>query len=226
MGVVKVHGVAASPYVATVLLCLEEAGAAYEVAPLDMAAREQRTQPHLARNPFGKIPAFEDGDLVLFESRAISRYVLRKYGGGDLLREGDLAEAAAVDAWVEAEAHQFHPAVAPIVRQCLIEPLIGGARDQRVVDESVGKLRAVLEVYEARLSQSAYLAGDSLSLADLAHVGFTRYLMATEYAALVEEHPSVRAWWERLAARPAVRKVTALMPVDFGIKSPPQPQSG
>ncbi|KAL6594711.1 hypothetical protein ACP70R_048449 [Stipagrostis hirtigluma subsp. patula] len=172
--------------------------------------------------PFGKIPAFEDGHIVLFESRAISRYVLRKYGGGGLLLEGDIAESAAVDAWVEAEAHQYHPAVAPIVRQCLIEPLIGGARDQRVVDENVGRLRAVLEVYEARLSRSAYLAGDSLSLADLAHVGFTRYLMATEYAALVEERPSVRAWWERLAAWPAVRKVIALMPVDFGIKSPPR----
>jgi len=49
-GVVKVYGAAASPYVATVLVCLEEAGAAYEFVPLDMAAREQKTPHHLARN--------------------------------------------------------------------------------------------------------------------------------------------------------------------------------
>ena len=49
-GAVKVYGAAASPYVVTVLMCLEEAGAAYEVVHLDMAAREQKTPHHLARN--------------------------------------------------------------------------------------------------------------------------------------------------------------------------------
>ncbi|VAH02640.1 unnamed protein product [Triticum turgidum subsp. durum] len=65
-GAVKVYGVAASPFVATVLLCLEEVGADYELLPLDMAAREQRTEPYLSRNPFGKIPALEDGELTIF----------------------------------------------------------------------------------------------------------------------------------------------------------------
>jgi len=158
----------------------------------------------------------EDGELTLFESRAIARYVLRKYsnagGGADLLREGNLEEAAMVDAWLEAEAHQYHPAVSHIVRQCVILPMIGGARDQRVVDEHAGELREVLRAYDARLGERAYLAGDFVSLADLAHFGFTHYLMRTEYAALVEERANVKAWWERLSARPAVRKVAALMP--------------
>lgn len=209
-GVVKVYGPAASPYVATVLVCLEEAGAAYEVVPVDMAARENREPHHLARSPFGKIPAFQDGDLTLFESRAISRHVLRKYkrgGGGG----GSLEEAAMVDVWLEVGAHQYEPAAAQIVRQCVILPMIGGARDQRVVDEHVERLREVLRVYDARLGERDYLAGDAASLADLAHFGFTHYLMATEYAALVEEKANVKAWWERLAARPAVRKVAALM---------------
>ncbi|KAF8762621.1 hypothetical protein HU200_009147 [Digitaria exilis] len=217
-GVVKVYGPAVSPYVATVLVCLEEAGVAYEVVPLDMAAREQKAPHHLARNlvalppscqqPFGTIPALEDGDLTLFESRAISRYVLRKYGSNagaaDLLREGNLKEASMVDTWLEVEAHQYHPA-------CVILPMIGGARDQRVVDEHAGRLGEVLRVYDAVLGERDYLAGDFVSLADVAHFGFTHYLMGTEYAALVEERPNVRAWWERLSARPAVRKVAALM---------------
>ncbi|XP_066368012.1 probable glutathione S-transferase GSTF1 [Miscanthus floridulus] len=218
--VVKVYGPAASPFVATVLVCLEEAGAAYELVPVDMAAREHKAPHHLARNPFGKIPAFQDGELTLFESRAISRHVLRKHyksaGGGDLLREGDPEGAAMVDVWLEVEAHQYEPAIAEIVRHCVILPMIGagGARDQRVVDESAGKLRAVLAAYEARLREHAYLAGGGdagVSLADLAHFGFTHYLMATDYAALVEERPAVAAWWRRIAARPAARKVAALM---------------
>ena len=48
--VVKVYGSAVSPFVATVLVCLEEAGAAYELVPVDMAARENTAPHHLARN--------------------------------------------------------------------------------------------------------------------------------------------------------------------------------
>jgi hypothetical protein len=47
---VKVYGVVASPFVATVLLCLEETGVSYELVPVDMAAREQKTEPYLCRN--------------------------------------------------------------------------------------------------------------------------------------------------------------------------------
>uniref|UniRef100_A0ACD5TWS6 Uncharacterized protein n=1 Tax=Avena sativa TaxID=4498 RepID=A0ACD5TWS6_AVESA len=172
--------------------------------------------------PFGKIPALEDGELTLFESRAISRYVLRKYGSGtrpDLLRESSLEESAMVDVWTEVEAQQYLPAISNIVRQCVIMPLIGGVRDQAVVDENVGKLGKVLDVYEARLSSSPYLAGDFFSLADLAHFAFTYCLVAgTEYAPLLEKRVSVRAWWGRIMARPAVRKVAAL--IDLGLLKP------
>ncbi|XP_037488465.1 glutathione S-transferase 4-like [Triticum dicoccoides] len=223
-GAVKVYGVAASPFVATVLLCLEEVGADYELLPLDMAAREQRTEPYLSRNPFGKIPALEDGELTIFESRAISRYVLRKYGGTgatDLLRASSLEESAMVDVWMEVEAHQYQPAIANIVRQCVILPFIGGARDQAVVDEYVGKLEKVLDVYEARLSSSPYLAGDFFSLADLVHFGFTYCLVAgTEYATLLESRASVMAWWGRIMTRPAVRKVAPLIHLGLKLSSP------
>uniref|UniRef100_A0A0D9WCU2 glutathione transferase n=1 Tax=Leersia perrieri TaxID=77586 RepID=A0A0D9WCU2_9ORYZ len=212
MGVVKVYGVAASPYVATVLVCLEEAGAAYELVPVDMAAREQKSQHHLARNPFGKIPAFEDEEVTLFESRAIQRYVLRKYNRTDLLREGNLEESAMVDVWREVEAHHYEPAISHIVRECVIKPMIGGGtRDQAIVDENVEKLKKVLEVYEKRLSDSVYLAGDFISVADLNHFPYTYFLMTTEYATLVESCTNVKAWWERLLVRPSVRKVAAML---------------
>jgi glutathione S-transferase len=124
-----------------------------------------------------------------------------------------------VDMWTEVEAHQYHPAISNIVRQCVIMPLIGGERDQAVVDENVRKLGKVLDVYEARLSSSPYLAGDFFSLADLAHFAFTYCLVAgTEYAQLLEKRASVRVWWGRIVARPAVRKVAAL--IDQGLLKP------
>ncbi|CAN6328462.1 unnamed protein product, partial [Urochloa humidicola] len=80
----KVYGPAASTNVARVLVCLEEVGAEYELVPVDMPSGEHKSPAHVARNPFGQVPAFQDGDLILSESRAISKYILRK-GGSDLI---------------------------------------------------------------------------------------------------------------------------------------------
>jgi glutathione S-transferase len=157
------------------------------------------------------------------ESRAIARHVLRKHKPG-LLGGGDPERSAMVDVWLEVEAHQFQPAAIAVVAECVFAPLLGRVRDQRVVDENVGKLRSVLEVYEARLLAAGqqngrrYLAGgDGASLADLSHFPVMHYLMGTEYGPrLVEGLPQVQAWWEELAMRPAAAKVAAYMPLGFG----------
>ncbi|CAD6272921.1 unnamed protein product [Miscanthus lutarioriparius] len=76
---VKVYGWAISPFVSRALLALEEAGVDYELVPMSRQAGDHHRPEHLARNPFGKVPVLEDGDLTLFESHAISRHVLRKH---------------------------------------------------------------------------------------------------------------------------------------------------
>ncbi|KAF7100290.1 hypothetical protein CFC21_101822 [Triticum aestivum] len=214
---VKVYGWAMSPFVARPLLCLEEAGVDYELVPMSREAGDHRQPDFLARNPFGQVPVLEDGDLTLFESRAIARHVLRKYKPELLVGDGSPESASTVDMWLEVEAHQHHPVLVAITMQCLVAPLLGNAPDQAVLDENLGKLGKVLEVYEARLSASKYLAGESVSIADLSHFPMMRYFMETEYAALVEESPHVKAWWEELKARPAARRVTEFMPPDFGL---------
>ncbi|XP_010904820.1 probable glutathione S-transferase GSTF1 [Elaeis guineensis] len=211
---VKVYGPPMSTCTARVISTLEEMGAEYEVVPIDFEAGEHKQPPHLARNPFGQVPAFEDGDLMLFESRAIARYVARKYksSGPDLLREGNLQESAMVDLWLEVESQQYNPAIAPIVYQCLVIPMRGGVADQKLIDANVEKLGKVLDVYEDHLSKTKYLAGDFFSLADLSHLPYTHYFMATPYASLFESRPHVQAWWQDLSSRPAVRKTAAAMP--------------
>ncbi|XP_037488459.1 glutathione S-transferase 4-like [Triticum dicoccoides] len=213
----KVYGWAVSPFVARALICLEEAGVDYELIPMKREAGDHLLPDFLARNPFGQVPVLEDGDLTLFESRAIARHVLRKYQPELLVGDGSPESAAMVDVWLEVEAHQYNPSAGAISIQCLLVPFLGGTRDQAIVDENVVKLRKVLEVYEARLSASKYLAGESVSLADLSHFPLMHYFMETEYASLVEERPHVKAWWEELKARPAARTVTEFMSPDFGM---------
>jgi len=214
MAPVKVFGPVMSTNVARVVVCLEEVGAEYEMVDIDFKVMEHKSPEHLARNPFGQIPAFQDGDLLLFESRAISKYVLRKYKTeeADLLREGDLKEAAMVDVWTEVDAQTYNPAISPIVYECLINPMMRGIpTNDKVVAESLEKLTKVLEVYEARLAKSKYLAGDFFSFADLNHFPYTFYFMGTPHAALFDSFPHVKAWWETIMARPAVQRMAAKM---------------
>ncbi|XP_072976001.1 probable glutathione S-transferase GSTF1 [Typha angustifolia] len=212
--VVKIYGHPTYTSTARVLVCLEEVGAEYEVVTVDLTKGEHKTPAYLARNPFGVIPALEDGEFKLFESRAISKYILRKYkgSGSDLLQEGKIEESSMVDLGVEIEAHHYNPAISPIVYQCLVVPARGGTPDQKIIDASVEAASKVLDVYEARLSTSKYLAGDSFTFADLSHFPYTHYLMAgTPYASLITSRPHVKAWWEDMAARPAFVKVAAAM---------------
>ncbi|CAD6335087.1 unnamed protein product [Miscanthus lutarioriparius] len=206
----KLYGATVSWNVTRCVVALEEAGAEYQIVPIDFATAEHKSPDHLARNPFGQVPAFQDGDLHLWESRAICMYVARKHKP-DLLREGNLKESAMVDVWLEVEANQYTAALNPILYQCLVSPMFGGTTDQKVVEENLEKLKKVLEVYEARLAKHKYLAGDFLSLADLNHVSVTLCLLATPHASLFDPYPHVKAWWDGLMARPSVQKVAALM---------------
>ncbi|XP_047060788.1 probable glutathione S-transferase GSTF1 [Lolium rigidum] len=177
MAPVKVFGSAAFTNVARVLVCLEEVGADYEIVDIDFHVKEHKGPEHLARNPFGQVPAFQDGDLMLFQSRAISRYVLSKYRTDqvNLLREGDAEESALVDVWLDVEAHQYDPVMGSVFFQHRVVPALGGMPDETIIGESVEKLRKVLYVYEARLTKHRYLAGDFVSLADVSHLPEAHY---------------------------------------------------
>ncbi|XP_037468410.1 probable glutathione S-transferase GSTF1 [Triticum dicoccoides] len=208
---VKVFGPARSTCVARVLVCLEEVGAEYELVHVHLPAGDHKGPAHLARTPFGQVPAFQDGDLILFESRAISRYVLRK-GASDLPRQRSLAEAAAVDAWLDAEAHNFDRAMSAITFQCFVVPMfMGGMTDQRVVEENLEKLKVALGVYEERLTRFKYLAGDFISLADISHCPMAHYLLASPCASVLDAYLRVKAWVDGMMDRPSVKKVMELM---------------
>nr|AKC42390.1 glutathione s-transferase [Lemna minor] len=210
MAPMKLYGATMSWNVTRCVAALEEAGSEYEIVPINFSTGEHKSPEHLARNPFGQVPALQDGDLYVFESRAICKYACRKNKPG-LLKDGDLEASALVDVWLEVEAHQYSSALSPILFEVLIKPMLGGACDQKVVEENLEKLKKVLEVYEARLSKTKYLAGDFISLADLTHVSMTLTLFATPHASVLDAYPHVKAWWTGLMERPSVQKVAALM---------------
>ncbi|XWS75702.1 hypothetical protein CRYUN_Cryun01aG0114400 [Craigia yunnanensis] len=167
--------------------------------------------------PFGTIPVTEDGDYILFESRAIMRYYAEKYKsqGTDLLGK-TIEERGQVENWLEVEAHSYNPPIYTLALQFLLFPKLGFPRDENLIKESEEKLAKVLDVYEEKLSKSKYLAGDFFSLADLSHLPFTQYLvskMGKEY--MIRSRKHVSAWWDDISSRPSWQKVLQLYPSPF-----------
>ncbi|KAI3987650.1 hypothetical protein MKX01_038800 [Papaver californicum] len=209
---VKLYGIPLSTPTATVMTCLAEKEVEYELVPVILSEGEHKTPSYLAKNPFGKIPVLEDGSVTLFESRAITAYISRKYQSGtDLIRHDNVEEAAMVGVWIEVESQNFNPPIFKIIYEILVKPYMGQTTDQSAVDANVEKAGLVLDVYEARLCNSKYLACDSFTLADLHHIPYIHYLLKTPHADLITSRAHVNAWWEDISARPSFVKVADAM---------------
>eukprot|EP01018_Ginkgo_biloba_P009469 Gb_36276 [translate_table: standard] len=208
----KVHGLPLSTFTAGVLTCLNEKEVAdYELIPVNPMTGAHKQPPFLALNPFGQIPALQDGDLTLFESRAIIKYLAQKYEGqGTNLLGNTLSEKATVEQWSQVESLHFNPPCSAIVFQIVFAPMRGGATDQSVVEANLENLGKVLDIYEERLSKSKYLAGDFFSLADLQHLSYTHYLIhVAGKGEVVNSRKHVKAWWDDISSRPSWKKVAA-----------------
>ncbi|KAL7112692.1 hypothetical protein ACP275_04G018300 [Erythranthe tilingii] len=206
---IKVHGHPVSPAARRVLLCLAEKNLDYEFVLVDLSTGQHKKEPFISINPFGQVPGFEDGDLTLFESRAITKYIAHAYADkGTPLLVADPKKMAIIGQWLEVESQKFDAAGQALSFEILIKPMKGMATDESVVDKLQAQLSAVLDIYEARLSKSKYLGGEEYSLADLHHLPIISNLFKTKVKPLFDARPHVSAWCSDLLARPAWLKVT------------------
>jgi glutathione S-transferase len=177
---------------------LEEVEQPYDVrlVPWDKFKEEA----HLARNPFGQIPTYEDGDLVLFESGAIVLHIAERFPG--LLPNDADARARAI-MWMFAALSTVEP---PIVDREVVEYLEEGKSWQgeryAMVDE---RIRARLGQLAARMGDGEWLDG-AFSAADIIMVHVLRRL---EGGTLLQEFPKLAAYVERAKTRPAYKRAFA-----------------
>ncbi|XP_019098375.1 PREDICTED: glutathione S-transferase F6-like, partial [Camelina sativa] len=157
--------------------------------------------------PFGKVPAFEDGDFKLFESRAITQYIAHNFAdkGNNLLSAGK--DMAIIAMGIEIESHEFEPVGSKLVWEQVLKPLYGMTTDKAVVEEEEAKLAKVLDVYEHRLGESKYLAADHFTLVDLHTIPVIQYLLGTPSKKLFDERTHVSAWVADITSRPSAQKV-------------------
>ncbi|KAF5731459.1 glutathione S-transferase-like [Tripterygium wilfordii] len=211
MADMKIHGSMISTATFRVLACLYEKEVHdFQFVNVDMAKGEHKKEPYLSLNPFGQLPAFEQGDLKLFESRAITKHLAHVYAtkGNPLSCHGELLPM--LMQWMEVEEQQFESPSSKLVFELCIKPMLGMPIDEAAVEGNTAKLAKVLDVYESRLGQSKYMACDWFTLVDMHHLPNIEYLMATKVKTLFDSRPRVSAWVKDIRARPAWAKVLAM----------------
>ncbi|MCK1277174.1 glutathione S-transferase family protein [Bradyrhizobium sp. 61] len=174
---------------------LEEVGLPYHVRLVSFAA--MKDPAHLALHPFGQIPTYEDGDLVLFESGTIVLHIAERHDG--LLPKDANARSRAI-AWMFAALNTLEPPIVEFGMTMLFE------RDKSWYEERLpvlkDRVRIRLGELSRRLGEAEWLDG-AFSAGDLMMVTVLRRLNASR---LLEEYPDLSAYVARGEARPAFRR--------------------
>lgn len=203
----KVFGSPISTCTRKVLTTLHEKHAPFEFHHVDLAKGAHKSADHMTRQPFGQVPALEDGDFRLFESRAMIRYIDQTVPG-QALTPADAKGRALMEQWISVETSDFTPHAMTIIMQCIFAPMAGAQPDEAKVQEGRTKIAPALQVLEKQLARGPHLLGEPFTLADICYMPYIEYLSQTPAKDLITSHPHVAAWWKRISERPSWKEVT------------------
>ncbi|KAI5121725.1 hypothetical protein M0805_009018 [Coniferiporia weirii] len=210
--VLKLYGTPFSTTTQNVIVTLKELNVPYELVPVSMQTGEHKSADYLeTKQPFGQIPVLvEEDGFKLYESRAISRYLIAKYGrDSGLIPRGDVKKIGLFEQAVSIESSNFNPSAFAIATEKIFKPMRGAKGDDDRAAEQVKALEEKLKVYEIILSKQKYLAGDELTLADLLHLPYGALI--TDYAGFtgLKATSNVARWWTDISSRPSWQAVAA-----------------
>ena len=176
----------------------EEVGQPCDVRLVSFKAMKE--PPHLRLHPFGQIPTYEDGNLVLFESGSIIFHIAERHGG--LLPNDPDARARAIT-WMFAALNTMELPIVELETASLLE------RDKPWHEERLpiieGRIRNRLSKLSSRLGDADWLDG-AFSAGDLMMVMVLRRLDGTH---IIEEYPNLAAYVARGEVRPAYKRAFA-----------------
>lgn len=187
-----------------VLFTLHEKAAPFTFEVVELTRGEHKAPAHLARQPFGVVPAIEHDGFAMYESRAIIRYFDAALPG-PTLTPADLHARATMDQWISVESSYFSPPAMKAILNIWYSGMKGASPDPAVIAEGKAGAARALDVLERALTGKEYLVG-AFSLAEVCFAPYLQYLFDMGIADIVAERPAVNAWWGRVAARPAWQK--------------------
>lgn len=203
---IELIGLRISVYTRIARLALEEKHVDYQLSEVDIFAENGPPESYLEQHPFGTIPCLRQGDFVLYETGAISRYIDEAHVGPGLQPEQVGPRARMNQIISVLDNYAYRPMVWDVYVQRIALPEGGGQPDESTIESGLGKSRLVLRQLEGWCGDQDFLTGKSLTLADLYAYPMLLYLSQTgEGAELLRDTPRVRAWMERMQVRPSVQ---------------------
>ncbi len=203
-----IHSIPGSPFGRAVLVALEEKGANYRLAPVAPGAFRQPA--HLARHPFGRVPAMEHGDFKLYETQAILRYVDRILPR-PALTPADPRATGRMDQLMNVNDWYLFQGVGNVIGfQRVVGPrLMGLTPDEEAIAEAMPRARQVFGELARQLGEGPFFVGDALSLADVLIAPQLDFFQETpEWEPLTAPHANLRAWMARMNERPSMAATT------------------
>jgi len=199
--VIKLYDFKSSPNCQRVKIVLTEKNLPYEIMPVDLRAKEQRTPEYLKLNPYGKVPVLTDDGTVLYESCIINEYLEEKYPSPPLMPKDPGQKAKARILIDYGMAHFDSP------YQKLRMELMKEQKDQnqQVIEDVKGDLKRLLKRFEDELGGQDYLMGEfSLVDADL----LPRFTRLEGFGVLPDPSlPRLEKYLEKVKARPSVKAI-------------------
>jgi glutathione S-transferase len=177
---------------------LEEVGQPYDVRFVSMEAKMEF--PHRHVHPFGLIPTYEEGDLVLFESGAIIQHIAERHGG--LFPDDPDARARAIT-WMFAAVSTVEPPILELVTAKILEGDRPWAQERLPLVKD--RIRARVAQLSERLGDADWLDGE-FTAGDLMMVSV---LLRLRPSGLLDEFPVLAAYVARGEARPAYQRAFA-----------------
>ncbi|KAJ7864599.1 thioredoxin-like protein [Mycena olivaceomarginata] len=191
MAILKLYGSSFATCTRRVGAVLHELKIPFELVSVDVMNGAHKTPEYLEKQPFGQIPYIDDDGFILYETRAICRYLAAKYPASGLIPTDP-----------KANALFEQPRRASKAGFQLMMKGFGSPYDQAVVDAQLEILDKKLEGYEAILSKQRYVAGDNFTLVDLFHIPYAP-LVASGGSDIMTRKPNVARWYNELIARPS-----------------------
>lgn len=212
----ELYWVSGSPYCWSAMFALELKELTYDSRRLDPGKGEHKTPDYLAMNPHGKVPMLNDpeSDTLVYETIAILAYLESKHPEIPLFGTSPAETGLIWQRVSEITSYAYEPIYGGINR-----PLFQGRveSDSDAIQAAATQVRDKLEWIDGTLSHTAYLAGETLSAADVLYLPLVRSL--TRAAArddaqslnlgilpFKENYPNINAWLKRLEALPAYDK--------------------
>jgi glutathione S-transferase len=206
MGDPVLYGLSRSVYTRVARLVLEEKGVRYTLEEVEIFEASGVPAEHLARHPFGRIPAFAHDGLMLYETGAITRYIDEAFVGSRLQPQDAPARARMNQVIGIVDSYAYRPMVWGVFAARVVAARGGPRPDDGIVSKALAKSHTCCHALEEILGSKRYFTGDELTLADLHALPILLYFALTrEGAAALSEHPNLRTWFDNMAARPSVQ---------------------